>query len=416
MTKTNFSSENSGESNKVNNKIVEYDDFKYLNVHSFNPYMDIMSALFDVNPYMDSVTALFDDRNKKQIKLLTGNLINWSIRVNNGKINLEVLNKHSTTIGSRIENYPYYHYKTYNYSNNYKDHKLIASSLFNNNDIVMLTTFGILIYTFSENNKSITLNYFYVMKFTKDYHDFTGRMNVKKILQRYKKIFSKSTLPLPNYDSFRLDGWVSDDNDNYLLFLIPIIQCLIIVSTLPLYFATYYILSKYNFINDIYVSADMFSIYYFYTGLYFKIFKENITTPPMITFMIPYINFVNYSKDYNWFLELIRPQSSPFTETVNRNIYKTWNGEALINFKWNAYGKYYYAMIWILFIALLGCFTTAATIPQQYINDEVRQQLFIASIILGFIHLILEIRQFFYKITKWFKNFWNIFGKYKCLI
>ncbi|CAB4442389.1 unnamed protein product [Rhizophagus irregularis] len=535
MTKTNFSSENSGESNKVNNKIVEYDDFKYLNVHSFNPYMDIMSALFDVNPYMDSVTALFDDRNKKQIKLLTGNLINWSIRVNNGKINLEVLNKHSTTIGSRIENYPYYHYKTYNYSNNYKDHKLIASSLFNNNDIVMLTTFGILIYTFSENNKSITLNYFYVMKFTKDYHDFTGRMNVKKILQRYKKIFSKSTLPLPNYDSFRLDGWVSDvinnkssllkyggellkfaikehkleliddiykkcmthfkedlmnnksflsiitpamplldkyypeyilkyssetnmiidssfysksieqqnenlhlysffqsrqianlsksllwtkfyykincikDNDNYLLFLIPIIQCLIIVSTLPLYFATYYILSKYNFINDIYVSADMFSIYYFYTGLYFKIFKENITTPPMITFMIPYINFVNYSKDYNWFLELIRPQSSPFTETVNRNIYKTLNGEALINFKWNAYGKYYYAMIWILFIALLGCFTTAATIPQQYINDEVRQQLFIASIILGFIHLILEIRQFFYKITKWFKNFWNIF-------
>ncbi|PKY43920.1 hypothetical protein RhiirA4_541467 [Rhizophagus irregularis] len=60
-------------------------------------------------------------------------------------------------------------------------------------------------------------------------------------------------------------------------------------------------------------------------------------------------------------------------------------------------------------MALLGCFTTAATIPQQYINEEVRQQLFIASIILGFIHLILEIRQFFYNIIKWFYNFWNIF-------
>ena len=36
--------------------------------------------------------------------------------------------------------------------------------------------------------------------------------------------------------------------------------------------------------------------------------------------MIPYINFVNYSKDYNWFLELIKPQPSPFTETINRNI------------------------------------------------------------------------------------------------
>ncbi|PKY55641.1 hypothetical protein RhiirA4_548838 [Rhizophagus irregularis] len=107
--------------------------------------------------------------------------------------------------------------------------------------------------------------------------------------------------------------------------------------------------------------------------------------------------------------ELIRPQPSPFTKSINRNIYKTWNGEALINFKWNTYGKYYYAMIWILFMTLLGCFTAAATIPQQYINEEVRQQLFIASIILGFIHLIFEIRQFFYNITKWFYNFWNIF-------
>ncbi|EXX74794.1 hypothetical protein RirG_047800 [Rhizophagus irregularis DAOM 197198w] len=110
-----------------------------------------------------------------------------------------------------------------------------------------------------------------------------------------------------------------------------------------------------------------------------------------------------------WFLELISPQPSPFTETINRNIYKTWNGEALINFKWNAYGKYYYAMIWILFMSLLGCFTAAATIPQKYINEEVRQQLFIASIILGFIHLILEIRQFFNDIIKWFYDFWNIF-------
>ncbi|PKC50582.1 hypothetical protein RhiirA1_485917 [Rhizophagus irregularis] len=60
-------------------------------------------------------------------------------------------------------------------------------------------------------------------------------------------------------------------------------------------------------------------------------------------------------------------------------------------------------------MTLLGCFTTAATIPHQYINEEVRQQLFTVSIILGSIHLILETRQFFYDITKWFYNFWNIF-------
>ncbi len=62
---------------------------------------------------------------------------------------------------------------------------------------------------------------------------------------------------------------------------------------------------------------------------------------------------------------------------------------------------------------LLGCFTAAATIPQQYINEDVRKQLFIASIILGSIHLSFEFHQFIHNIRKWFYNFWNIFGKYK---
>ncbi|PKY47715.1 hypothetical protein RhiirA4_544152 [Rhizophagus irregularis] len=498
MSKTNFSSENSDELNKENNKIVE---------------------------------SIINDDN---IIELAGNLIKWDVRVKNGKINLAVFNKHNTEwnlINMRIENF-HYPYKKYNRISN--NHKLIASSLFNNNDSVILTTFGILIYTFSESNKSISLNYFYFIKL--DEYE-TGYM---RKLRRYETIFSESIFPLPNYDSFRLDGWVSDvvnnkssllkyggellkfaikehkleliddiykktknnkfiflkygvelltfaikgreleliddiykkyeyypeyilkyssetnmiidssfysiehqnknlhlypffqppqiinlsqsllwtkyyykfyctirKNNSLLLVIIYVIQALIILLILPLYLATFYILTKFNFINNIYI-MDVFSMVYFYAPFIFKIFKKNIT-PPTLTFMVPYINFVNYSENYNWIIELIRPPHSPFTEMLNRKIYKTWNGEALINFKWNAYGKYYYVMIWIFFTALLGCFTVAATISQQYINEEVRQQLFIASIILGFIHLIFEIRQFLYNITKWFYNFWNIF-------
>ena len=139
--------------------------------------------------------------------------------------------------------------------------------------------------------------------------------------------------------------------------------------------------------------------------------------------MNPYIKFVNYpplvqnhhSKNRricNWLLELIMPQPSPFVETINRDIYKTWNGETLINFKWNTYGKYYYAFIWIMFMALLGCFTIATTVPQQFIGDDVQRQLLIASIVLGFIHLIFEVRQFIYNPIKWIRDFWNVFGKY----
>ncbi|PKY26903.1 hypothetical protein RhiirB3_442388 [Rhizophagus irregularis] len=132
--------------------------------------------------------------------------------------------------------------------------------------------------------------------------------------------------------------------------------------------------------------------------------------------MIPYIKFVNYPKDYDWLLEIIMPQSSPFVKTISGDIYKTWNGEAIINFKWNTFGKYYYLIIWATFMALLGCFTTAATIPQQYIDKDVQVQLLIASIILGLIHLSFEIRQIIYNPIKWIRNFWNIFNILACVL
>ncbi|PKK64414.1 hypothetical protein RhiirC2_716292 [Rhizophagus irregularis] len=389
MSEMNFSSKNSDELNKENNEIIECDDddkikktYENINIHSF---MDTVSTLLQKVISDDYCKKIINNTGKKKKSTeLIGNLIKWVICIDDSKIDLAVSTKHSTEwnlIIERTDNY-YFPYK-YSLSADVlcNDHDEIASSLFNNNDIVIITTFGILIYTFSEKNKSISLNYFYFMKF-----DYYGSKHMNKILQHYKKIFSKSTLPLPNYDSFRLDGWISVAKNNKSSFL------------------------KYG------IELLTFAIKEHKLELIDEIYKKYVKTTPTITFMIPYINFVNYSKDYNLVLELIKPQPSLFTETINRNIYKTWNGEALINFKWNTYGKYYYAMIWILFMALLGCFTAAATIPQKYINEEVRQQLFIASIILGFIHLIFEIRQFFYNIIKWFYNFWNIFGKYKCLI
>ncbi len=50
---------------------------------------------------------------------------------------------------------------------------------------------------------------------------------------------------------------------------------------------------------------------------------------------------------------------------IYSTVYKTWNGEVLINFKWNSYGKYYYIAIWIEFFALLGCFIDKLTNLQE---------------------------------------------------
>ncbi|PKC73251.1 hypothetical protein RhiirA1_389068 [Rhizophagus irregularis] len=187
---------------------------------------------------------------------------------------------------------------------------------------------------------------------------------------------------------------MSEFGDNYkIMYLMLItIQILIILPFLFIYIAILCILL----------------IYYYIIKVKEEIFNYTMTTPTII-FMNPYIKFVNYPQEYNWFWELIKPKSSPFVETISKDIYKTWNGEALINFKWNNYGKYYYTLIWIGYMAFLGCFTIAATISQQYISDDTQNRLLIASIILGFIHLSFEIRQFIYDPIKWIHNFWNIF-------
>ncbi|PKY36797.1 hypothetical protein RhiirB3_460257 [Rhizophagus irregularis] len=155
-------------------KVIECDDddkktYNHLNVHSFNPYMDTVSTLFQ---------RAIGCGCKKELTESIENLINWEIYSDIDEIKLEVFKKINTKwelISTRIENHPY------------QTKYLIVSSLFNNNDIVILTTFGILIYTFSENNKSISLNYFYFMNFKDD------KKKIMEILQHNKRIFSKST-------------------------------------------------------------------------------------------------------------------------------------------------------------------------------------------------------------------------------
>jgi hypothetical protein len=141
-----------------------------------------------------------------------------------------------------------------------------------------------------------------------------------------------------------------------------------------------------------------------------KIIFNEQKTKPKLTFLVPFPSYVTYPKDYNFLKELlIKPQSSSFSQMQNNDLYKTWNGEAIINFKWRVFGRYYYAGIWILFIIYLTCFTLAS-IPYDIFNEEDRKYLFFFSIILGFIHLLFEVRQFIWSPTKWISDIWNLFG------
>ncbi|GET00513.1 hypothetical protein GLOIN_2v823409 [Rhizophagus clarus] len=163
--------------------------------------------------------------------------------------------------------------------------------------------------------------------------------------------------------------------------------------TESIYFYLYFILINITFIaNYLYniddtiefdsIFEELSQIFSYNLGQFILQLTRKIMSPTII-FMNPYIKFVNYPKDYNWFWELIKPQPSPFVKTINRDIYKTWNGEALINFKWITYGMYYYTIIWFIFTAFLGCFTAVATIPQQNLDENVKKVIVNGFTIIG---------------------------------
>ncbi|PKY19745.1 hypothetical protein RhiirB3_469336 [Rhizophagus irregularis] len=416
--------------NKRDEKIIEYlssdefDDAKKINMEAYKKYEHLNIHLF--SPYMNTIRKLFKDKSnvKYNLKLesLEQNSIRWEIRsYNERSILLQVfnVNKKWELIGSRVENF--------NIPMDTTIYLLEIESL-NDIDIILTTSIGLFIYHLNKNNKKISLNYFYYIELYQD------------PFRKNYKIFLNETLPSPNYISFKISNewvlYVKDNKESLLKYGVELLKfaikeqklelidniykkCIeffkddlknnrmflnIITSAMPYlseYFPDY--ISRHHFINNIYLN-DAFSIYF---EVVEKLSRHSKTIP-IITFMVPYVKFVNYPKDYNWFLELISPQPSPFVNTISSDIYKTLDGEALINFKWNTYGKYYHSMIWIGFMAFLVCFNAAAEIPQQYIDESVQKQLLIASIILGFIHLGIEIRQFIYYPAKWISDIGNM--------
>ncbi|PKY57911.1 hypothetical protein RhiirA4_549853 [Rhizophagus irregularis] len=459
---------------EIPNEIIENwyvdDDFEdwYFDDDKKETYKtdDLLNIIFN-NKYMDTIHALFQKIDcivNEEVKLTQNSIV---LKLDKGIINLKVFRNNNTVnsqdqICAREENIN-------------ADQYVLGFKLFNESDIIILTTIGLFIYHFNENNKSISLNYYYYMNISPIKNYYSEKDNIIEQLKSYKEKFSKPTLPLSNYDSLKhYDKWetyIKDNKERLLKYGVELLtsavkehnlnliediykKCInyfkedlrnnrmflsIITSTMALLNKSYpdYI-SRYSSETTMITDSSFYSIenkninlHLYSSSEYPQIInltksiwwckynlsmsefaKEEIfehTTTQTIIFMNPYIKFVNYPQKYNWFKELIKPQYSPFVETINKDIYKTWNGETLIDFKWNNYGKYYYTLIWIVYMTFLGCFTAAATIPQQYIDEDTQIQLLIASIILGFIHLSFEIRQFIYNPIRWFRNFWNIF-------
>ncbi|RIB00036.1 hypothetical protein C2G38_2235919 [Gigaspora rosea] len=137
-----------------------------------------------------------------------------------------------------------------------------------------------------------------------------------------------------------------------------------------------------------------------------KIFYKKHFQTVILIFPLP--KFSSYDSNYNSWRELISPNPSTFSKHQFPELYEYWHGEALINFKWNAYGKYYFLAIFIFYLIFMFCFLIAATI--KGLSNCTQNLLLIITIILGVLHLTFEIRQFIYSPLSWITDIWNYFG------
>ncbi|RIB06797.1 hypothetical protein C2G38_484132 [Gigaspora rosea] len=125
--------------------------------------------------------------------------------------------------------------------------------------------------------------------------------------------------------------------------------------------------------------------------------------------MFPLPNFVTYyenDEDDSLFKKLFKPRSSHFINIDDLTFYSTWNGEALINFKWNTFGKKYYFAIWIIYLVFSGSFIIVATLS-DYISWPCQKILLIITTVLGLWHLFFEIRNATFSYKEYFESLWN---------
>ncbi|KAF0493216.1 transient receptor potential cation channel subfamily a member 1-like [Gigaspora margarita] len=194
-----------------------------------------------------------------------------------------------------------------------------------------------------------------------------------------------------------------------------------IASLLPTqhlaHFGTYNQLSTKTSLIETFVAKIM----YYWNKLIGKTESDFDTTPQpsdkeesasefeaTIKLIIPFPKFVNYPKNYSTWEELRNPSPSYFTSSIDLELYKYWNSEALINFKWKTYGLRYYLISWSIYSVFLCCYTSVVTLNDFFTTGEQVFLLYL-SIGLGFYHLIHEFRQFIHDHNDYIRSPWNYF-------
>ncbi|GBB87756.1 hypothetical protein RclHR1_14240005 [Rhizophagus clarus] len=154
-----------------------------------------------------------------------------------------------------------------------------------------------------------------------------------------------------------------------------------------------------------------------YSGV--KMVEKKIQT---VSFIVPFPQICIYNETENnsilkvitpksnciWNKFLYRPKSILFSNMDGDGFYNLWNFAAIIDFKWQTFGRFYYYLIWAFYTIFYVCYALASTLEQNSIPDIYFNLLFIISIIFGSVFLILETRQFLWDYKIYINDTWNI--------
>ncbi|UZO07406.1 uncharacterized protein OCT59_027690 [Rhizophagus irregularis] len=203
---SNETIENSNETIENSNEIIENSNETiencYFDYETIDWYFDDVNKETNKTddhlskPCIDNINALSQRFIKGIIKNdLKRGKFEWIFDCKKNKITLEIfdISSERKLIGKRVD-----------YLDSAEHQKPLGIELSNDNNIIILTTKGLFIYHFNENNnKLISLNYYYYMKIDDNIEE----------LKNY--ISSKTTLPLPNHESFKFcDEWISSVIEN----------------------------------------------------------------------------------------------------------------------------------------------------------------------------------------------------------
>ncbi|GBC07473.1 hypothetical protein RclHR1_00750007 [Rhizophagus clarus] len=98
------------------------------------------------------------------------------------------------------------------------------------------------------------------------------------------------------------------------------------------------------------------------------------------------------SNESNEFIKNHYGKYSKISEIQSCDLYSDWNGEALINFKWDHFAKFYHYCNWFIFTIFLFVFAFSTVYPTKFL---------IIDIIFGLFLLFIEARKFIFHPKKY---------------